>query len=185
VQKFLRDALTNVPGRTQLISMCAGEGRDVIGVLADHLRRSEVVARLVEADPGIAEVARASARAAGLDGVQVVCADAAATESYDGAVPADIILACGVFGNISDDDIARTIGHLPSLSAPNATVIWTRARAQDRDIVTAIRKWFDESGFDEVALHAPADETFRVGVYRLRVSPAAYEPGVQLFRFFR
>lgn len=185
VQDRLREALADRPERVQIISMCAGEGRDVIGVLADHPRRAEVRARLVELDAGIANVAKMAARAANLEQVEVVCGDAASTDSYGGVVPADIILACGIFGNISDDDIRRTVGYLPTLCAAKATVIWTRALAPDRDVVSAIRGWFDESGFDEVAFDAPADSTFRVGVHRLRASPAAYVPGVNLFRFLR
>jgi hypothetical protein len=46
----------------------------------------------------------------------------------DGFRPADLILLCGVFGNISQGDIANTINHLPQLSAEHATVIWTRHR---------------------------------------------------------
>ncbi len=46
-------------------------------------------------------VAQEAARAAGLDQVQVVTADASLTDHYRNMVPADIVLACGVFGNIS------------------------------------------------------------------------------------
>ncbi len=185
VQDRLREALVDRRKRVQIISMCAGEGRDVIGVLADHPRRSDVLARLVELDARIADVAEGAARAASLDQVAVLRADAASTDSYDGAVPADIILACGIFGNISDDDIRRTVGYLPTLCAANATVIWTRAEAPDRNVVSAIREWFDESGFDEVTFDAPVDDTFRVGVHRLRDAPSAYEGGITLFRFMR
>jgi hypothetical protein len=33
-----------------VISLCAGQGRDLLGVLADHPRREDVRARLVELD---------------------------------------------------------------------------------------------------------------------------------------
>src|SRR5205085_3894623 len=39
------------PGRIAVLSMCAGQGRDLIGALAGHPRRHDVVARLVELDP--------------------------------------------------------------------------------------------------------------------------------------
>jgi hypothetical protein len=105
--------------------MCAGDGRDLLGVLPGHSRRRDVHARLVELDPELA--ARGAARAASLSPhIDVVNADASVTSAYTGAVPADIVLVCGVFGNISDDDIAGTVAALPSLCAPGATVIWTR-----------------------------------------------------------
>jgi hypothetical protein len=30
------------------------------------------------------------------------------------ALPADVLLLCGIFGNVSDDDIGRTVRALPS-----------------------------------------------------------------------
>lgn len=39
------------PGPIRALSMCAGQGRDLIEVLATHPRRTDVMARLVELDP--------------------------------------------------------------------------------------------------------------------------------------
>jgi hypothetical protein len=118
VQGAFRAALDRcAPGAIGVVSMCAGQGRDVIGVLADHPRAADVEARLVEWDERIVDVARDAAARAGLSGVTVVAGDAGVTDAYGGAVPAEIVLACGVFGNISDDDIERTVAALPSLCA--------------------------------------------------------------------
>jgi len=138
---------------------------------------------MVELDPGLAARARATADQLGLAGVTVTCADAGITDGYAGIVPADVVLACGVFGNVSDDDVARTIAALPSLCARGATVIWTRATADDRDVIALIRRALADAGFAEVALHAPVDETFRVGMNRLTRPPAPYRAGVRMFRF--
>ena len=165
--------------------MCAGQGRDLLGVLADHSRRREVSALLLELDPRNVEIAHAAARSAGLDGVRVLRADASITDNYEGAVPADIILACGVFGNISNDDVRRTIGYLPSFCATGATVVWTRAYEPDADVPSRIRQWFDQSGFEEVAFDAPDGETFRVGTHRLTAPPRPLERGARLFRSIR
>jgi len=185
VQAYLRRAIDDHPGPIQLISMCAGEGRDVIPVLAAHPRRGEIAARLVELDPRNAAAARSAAAAAGLAHVEVVEGDAAVTDAYAASVPADIILACGVFGNITDGDVRRTVEHLPCLCAPGATAIWTRGWQPDRDVAGAIRAWFAESGFDEVAFEAAPDNTYRVGAHRLGAPSRAFEPGVRLFSFFR
>src|ERR1700735_4931606 len=51
VQGHLRAELGRAPaGEVRLISLCAGQGRDVIGVLTGHPRRDDVRARLVELD---------------------------------------------------------------------------------------------------------------------------------------
>jgi hypothetical protein len=160
------------------VSLCAGQGHDVIGALADHPRASDVQARLVELDPENVERARRSAP----PGVDVVCGDASDMDVYRGAVPAEIVLANGVFGNISDADIEHTINTLPSLCAPNATVLWTRHR-RPPDVTPAIRGWFAAAGFDEVAFVGPAGFIFGVGVHRLARDPDPFAPGVKLFDF--
>ncbi|HEX5097459.1 MAG TPA: class I SAM-dependent methyltransferase, partial [Acidimicrobiia bacterium] len=144
VQRAIADVLDAAPpGLIRAVSMCTGEGRDLLGVLPEHPRAGDVRARLVELDPELATRARASAPAT----VEVVCADAAETDVYAGAVPANVVLVCGVFGNIPDDDIQRTIRTLPSLCAAEAFVIWTRhRRPPDRTI--DIRRWFAEAGFE-------------------------------------
>ncbi|HEY8171782.1 MAG TPA: class I SAM-dependent methyltransferase family protein [Dehalococcoidia bacterium] len=185
VQDFLRRAIDDRPGPLRIISMCAGEGRDVVGVLAKHPRRDEISARLVELDLTNIAFAEAAVHAAGLERVEVAQGDAATTDSYTGAVPADIVLACGVFGNITDDDVRRTVEHLSCLCAPGATVLWTRGRERHRDAALMIREWFLASGFEEIAFAAPDDDRFRVGMYRLVARPRAFEPGVRLFTFLR
>jgi hypothetical protein len=97
------------PGLVRVISVCAGQGRDLLGVLDGHPRRDDVRARLVEVDAQIAAVARARAQAAGLDRVDVVTGYAARTDQYRDMAPADLVLGCGVFGNITDQDIERTV----------------------------------------------------------------------------
>jgi hypothetical protein len=186
VQAQLRSALDARDGALTLISMCAGQGRDVLPVLAEHPRRGDVRALLVELDERNASIAKSSARAHGLDRVEVRVADAALTDNYDGYVPADVILACGIFGNISREDIKRTVEHLPMFAAPNATVLWTRGRFSPEDRTPdEIRQWFADTGFDEIAFDAPEDSMFSVGVNRLSVEPRPFEAGVTLFRFFR
>jgi hypothetical protein len=119
VQDELRQALTQrPPGAIRLVSVCAGEGRDLDGVLRDHPRTGDVHAALVEVDP--VHIAAARLRMADLPQVTVVEADASLTDSYAGYVPADVLLVCGLFGNISDEDIRRTVSLLPQLCAVSA-----------------------------------------------------------------
>src|ERR1700726_1387473 len=103
VQACVREALGHAPpGPLRAVSMCAGQGRDLIGVLASHPRGRDVTARLVELDPRNAATAREAAAASGLPGVEVVTGDAPLTGSLPGLGPAGLVLACGVFGNIND-----------------------------------------------------------------------------------
>jgi hypothetical protein len=168
------------PGPIRLISVCAGQGHDAIGVLSEHPRRGDVKARLVELDAQNVALAQAAARAAGLDSVEAVAADASMTDAYLGAVPADVVLVCGVFGNLTAADVAATIGHLVQLCAPRATVIWTRHRRAP-DLVPQIRATFEDCGFEEVTFsEAPP---FGVGTNRLLAPPRPLQPGIKMFEF--
>ena len=181
VQSQLRDALDGAPaGPIRLVSVCAGQGHDAIGVLVDHPRRADVSARLVELDERNVALANGAARAARLDAVEAVAADASLTDSYAGSVPADVVLVCGVFGNLSASDIDGTIEQLAQLCAPGATVIWTRHR-RPPDLVPQIRETFERAGYAEVAFaEAPP---FGVGTNRLTVPPSPLRTGVKLFEF--
>ena len=76
VRRLIRTALDGAPpGEIRVVSMCAGDGRDLLGVLGDHPRRHEVRARLVELEPALAERARTEATRLELDGVEVVCGE--------------------------------------------------------------------------------------------------------------
>lgn len=169
------------PGEISVASMCAGQGRDLLEVLDTHHRTPDVVARLVELDPRNAKVAMDTVAAAGLDRVEVVLGDASITTAYDGIVPCDLVLACGVFGHAADGDIESMIRHLPTLCAPGATVVWTRGR-RAFDIRPTIRKWFLEAGFDEI--HFTAGESgWGVGANRMVAAPQPFRAGIRLFTF--
>ena len=176
------------PGPRRVVSACAGDGRDLLEVLASEPDADRFAVRLLEVDEDLAARAEELARRHGLAGVDVVRADAGVTESYAGAVPADLLMLCGVFGNLSDEDVRWTIESARHLCAPGGRVVWTRGRFADRDAeepTDRIRAWFAESGFAEVSFDAPPDSTYRVGAHRL-VAPA--EPlvlGRQLFTFLR
>jgi hypothetical protein len=164
------------PGPIRVVSLCAGDGRDLTGALAGHPRQRDVTGLLTEIDPSLA----------GADpwpGLTFLVADSAETGNYIGAVPADLVLACGVFGNISDDDLATTVRAMPSFLASGGRVIWTRHR-RDPDLVPVIDGWFAGAGFEREFLSAP-DLPYGVGVHRLTGEPQPLQAGRKLFTFVR
>jgi hypothetical protein len=171
VQAHFSDALVAAPaGPIRVVSLCAGQGRDVIGVLPGHPRKDDVTALLVELDPANAESARKQAAGAALSGVTVREADAGVMASYADALPADVLLLCGIFGNVSDDDIHRTVTASIDMCAPGGTVLWTRHR-RPPDLTGQIRSWFAAAGFEEVAFETPETTTMTgVGVHRRPVA---------------
>jgi hypothetical protein len=191
VRELLDEALLKTrPGPVRLVSACAGEGRDVLGVLPGHPRSPDVTAVLVEADPHIAARAGEQARASGLRSVSVLTADAGEAGSYQSIAPVNIALFCGVFGNITASDVARTILELRTLLAPGARVLWTRGRDRSEDPTPRIRRWLASAGFVEEAFVAPEDEaylrgesSFTAGMNRLEAEPLAFDPKSKLFEF--
>ncbi len=184
VTRHLVTAIHEAPeGPVRLISMCAGQGRDVLGALHDHPRRLEVQARLVELDPLLAAHGRAAALAADLRGVDVVTGDASNTSAYADMVPANVIVACGIFGNIAPEAIRDTVLELRRLSARGAVVIWTRHR-RPPDLTGSIRMWFADAGFAEVVFEVDrGGGSFGIGVHRLAAAPLPLRPGRVMFAF--
>jgi hypothetical protein len=182
VQDRVRAALDECPpGPLKVISICAGQGRDLLGVLATHPRRRDVAARLVEIDPRNAAAAHEAAGAASLSGIEIVVSDASLTDRYEGMIPADLVLACGLFGHVSDEDVQRTIGFLSCMCKRGGTVLWTRNRRRP-DLVPRLCDWFEQGGFEQefVTLRRMV---FCVGAHRFIGEPRALEMGERMFTF--
>lgn len=172
VQRHITGWLDGRPGELlTCVSACAGQGRDLLGVLEARDDARRVRTRLIELDERNVAAARAHAARAGLSGVEVLHADAGDLANYAGAIPADLVLFAGVLGNVTDADARRSVAAFPVLCAAGGTVIWTRTRASP-DLTPAIRGWLAAEGFEELAFEAPPNATFSVGVHRLTVPPA-------------
>lgn len=185
VQRAIAAFLDETPGPVRVLSVCAGQGHDVLGVLEGRPDdRGRVSGTLVELDPTNAEIARAWIARLGVR-LDVVERDAGVTDSYRGLVPADLVLLSGIMGNITASDIERLIHTARQFCAPGATAIWTRG-AQEPDLGPDIRRWFAEAGFAEVSCEEWIEgTTMRVGVERLTDPPEPLRPGEPIFTFYR
>ncbi len=166
VRTRLRESLDMVDGaEPRLLSLCSGDGRDVIPVLAAGARSRRVTAVLVESDPVLAERATTAARREGLRNVEVRCADASDPEVFGDALPVDVLMLCGIFGNVEPAEVRRLIASVPALLAAEGLVIWTRGRS-DPDRRPEVRSWFAASGFRELAFSGEP-ESYGVGLHQL------------------
>ena len=187
VQREVGAALDRTaPRPVRLLSACSGDGRDVLDVLAARTDAQRVSGALVEYDDRIADRAAARIDAAGAgERLAVIRADAGASQTYVGLVPADLVLLSGIMGNISPEDIARLVGAAPQLCAPGATLIWTRG-SMEPDLGPQIRAWFADAGFTELACHEQVEGSrMRVGVLRYDGPAVTLERGRRLFTFIR
>jgi hypothetical protein len=186
VRRYLNQAFDRLPGPVSVLSLCAGDGRDVIGTLAERSDAARVRATLVELHPDLAASARASGDLAGLGPqIDVRAADASTPATWADVVPVNVALLVGIFGNISDDDLWRTIDAAPALCAPGATLIWSRGL----DISTRndrIRARFTAVGFTEVAYDALPDRGRpALGAFRYEGPPTSLPDDAPLFTFIR
>jgi hypothetical protein len=170
VRSQLAAVLAEREGTVRLLSLCSGDGRDTIPVL--EAAECEVTACLVELDPGLAETARQAAAEAGLD-LEVRTGDAGEVATFGDRLPVDVLMLCGVFGNVADVDVARTVAAARQMVAAGGAVIWTRGNVVPDDPTEHtgepaewVRGRFDAAGFDEVAFVKPDDASYRVGVAR-------------------
>jgi hypothetical protein len=186
-QAYIEDALDRVAEPVVVLSLCAGDGRDLLQVLAERDDSSRVRATLIELHPDLAQRARAFAADADLTGVTVLTGDAGNTTAYAGSVPADLVIMMGIFGNISDDDVHRTIQTAPQLCRPGAILLWSRS-TNGTDHNRSVRGWLADSGFTELnyqEFDQSEGERAALGSARYDGQLQSLIPGRQLFTFLQ
>lgn len=181
VRSRLHEALDAVGPGPALLSLCAGDGRDVISVLRNQPREMKRVV-LVELDQTLAESAEQAAYAAGLSFLEVRRRDAGIVSSFIDVLPVDVLMLCGIFGNVEHTRIKDVVDFVPCLVRQGGYVIWTRGGSEP-DRRPEIRRWFTEAGLLEISF-AGAPEPYGVGLCRMtRPSlPTDHLPAT-LFRF--
>jgi hypothetical protein len=186
VREYIAHSLDTLPpGVIRLVSVCAGDGRDILGTLANHPRAQDVYARLVEINPQLVERGRATIESLGLtQQIEFINGDATSAASYVGAVPADIVILCGVLGNLPDEtELNRLLGNLSFLSKKGAFVIWTRGHSHGVAYSETVRRYFRKFGFEEVNFKLTATGDMGVGIHRYLGENLAVAKEQELFVF--
>jgi amino acid adenylation domain-containing protein len=160
-------ALLEFPsGPVRVISLCAGDGRDLIGALQNHPRREDVSAWLLDNHVDSVNRGRSFAAEAGLETqVQFLEADARSGASYAGVAPADLVILSGFLGHLPHEDVPRLIGSLPILCNTGGSVIWNRHLVLHGGArqVPLIRNSLRQAGFEEIEFAITANDGFAVG----------------------
>jgi Putative methyltransferase len=203
VQRLIGNRIDRTaPDPISVLSICAGDGRDILEVLSARADASRVRATLVELDPRLCALARSRVSESRISGISIKQADAGITDSYAGVARADLAILVGVFGNIADADVHETVRVLPGLCKPGALVIWSLRqqprrdqgvdgtprqqagppRRNDYDRVEKVREWLNESGFSETFVNRE-DAVFHVSASRYDGGPVALPVGHRFFNF--
>lgn len=185
VRGAISDSLpTKVENRYQIIDICAGDGRDLLPVLANYPNALLVHSLLVEIDKNLLGAASSLAVSENVPNITPKLTDASVSLVYEAVIPADLILLCGVLGNISEEDVENTISNLAMFCKAGTKVIWTRNRRAP-DATPKIRKLFVNNGFVENAFIAPEHNTYAVGVSEFKATPKQFDKNIKLFTFVR
>ncbi|NNN20704.1 MAG: SAM-dependent methyltransferase [Acidimicrobiales bacterium] len=182
VKQRLQELIERFEVPVRILSLCAGQGHDVIQTLKENPNLNISKALLVELDPKNVSVGESEIKRSGLGTVNYLEGDAANVSLYSDFVPVEILLLCGIFGNISLDDIKNTLERSSSFLAPGGFVVWTRHR-KEPDATPAIRNWCAEFGYREIAFDTPDRHEFSVGTYELVKAPSKFLPDGKLFQF--
>jgi hypothetical protein len=187
VQGHLADCILGVAqGPVRILSICAGDGRDVIGVVDSHSRRSDISASLVELDghsvaAGISHTARAGLSNA----VHFLNADATLFETYASLPAADIVLLCGVWGHVPADERLQLVRGIASLCKQGGTVIWTRGVSQGLARFDEIRAVFTGGAWAMVRVSITSDRKWAVATSRYCGLPRELPASGRMFHFRR
>jgi hypothetical protein len=183
VQEQVVAAVEALPdGPVTIVSICGGQGRELIGALEGHDRRSDVRGRFVELDARNAAFAREWAQAAGLTGLEVREGDASASDNYDGIPRADLVIVSGVFGHLCSEDRLRLIAFLPQICRTGAKVVITTYE-ENPEVTAELRRYFGECEFDEIDWAVTPGGMFGVMGHQLRGEARPLVPRTTLFEF--
>jgi hypothetical protein len=174
------------PGPVRLISICAGDGRNVIETLRSHARRADVSAWLVELDIQSVAAGRRNAAELGLSRhVNLIHADATDFATYQMLAPADIVVLVGVWGHVSLNTRATLVNSLHFLCRSGGTVVWTRGAAKGPARVQQIRSLFSQSLWTELQFEFTPDMNWVIASYRNVGLSRELPASGRVFRFER
>jgi 2-polyprenyl-3-methyl-5-hydroxy-6-metoxy-1,4-benzoquinol methylase len=185
VQEQIAQCLDEAPHTPlRILSMCAGDGRDVIGVLQSDCQRREVEAYLLELNGQSVTAGIKRAKASGLENViRFIHADATAYSTYRDLAPFDIVLVCGVWGHVPAQDRAKLIRALASFCKPGASVIWTLKISQGEHRLAEVRTQFDTACWSPVRQVLTSDRKLAVCTYVYRGATLEVPANGQIFSF--
>jgi hypothetical protein len=122
----------------------------------------------VELDSRLVECGRAAAESTELkEQLEFVNGDATLSSVYEGIVPAELVLVCGVFGNVPETELPRLIQSLGFLCKSEGFMIWTRDLSENGDHrLGLVRELLRDSAFEEVSFQITSIGNMGVGTHR-------------------
>ncbi len=170
IQDLLNAELDARPGPLRLFSLCAGDARDILGVLEQRPADApRVSGTLIEINPDLTRAARERIARLGSP-LEMLEMDATDPNAAAAHIPADIVILAGIFSNIAETDNEPFAAAATSFCAPGALLIWTR-RNDDHDMILRIQGRFAAAGFTDQHFSAVGKGVFGYGSARAPNQP--------------
>jgi hypothetical protein len=184
--QFAASLTEREPGPVRVVSLCAGDGRDVMGVLESHTRRADVTAWLVELDPKSVAAGVKARDEVGLSrNVIFIQGDATDFATYKDILPSDIVLVCGVWGHVRPEEQLSLVKALGKFCKPGGTVIWSRGLKRGMERFTELQALFERNSFERVGESFTPDGKWGVCTHRYMGKPVEVPTSGRIFNFSR
>lgn len=174
------------PGLIQAVSICAGDGRDLIHTTSNHPRRNDVRAFLIDKNEQSIARGKLAAEQVGLSQqFHFLKADARLSRSYIGIVPANIIILVGVLGHVRHKEIVRLVQNVPMLCKAGGWLIWAKKLKihTNHNQVLSVRNLLQRSAFKEVQYEETGLDGFAVSRAQFIGPTTPLDPARRLFEF--
>lgn len=187
VQGQIKGFLDTAPaGPQRILNICAGDGRDVLGAIGDHPRRTDVLAWFVELDSDSVNQGRQTAAKLGLDNLtRFINGDATVYSTYQPIGRADLVIACGVWGHVPTFEMPSLVRAMATFCNPGGRLIWTRGVSRGIEKVRELEALFDEQLWDDHQLTFTPNKAWAVATYRYRGPMLELPADGQIFNFQR
>lgn len=187
VQDHIAECLDRAErGPVRVVSICAGDGRDVVGVLETHERREDVSAWLVELDPKSVEAGIAARDATNLKKqVTFVLGDATDFATFKNILRCDIVVVCGVWGHVPPEERLRLVQALGKFCKPGGFVVWSRRMDRGQFRFADVQSLFESNSFERVNESVTSDGKWAVCTHRYIGTTADVPTSGRIFNFKR
>jgi hypothetical protein len=169
-------------GPIRVMSVCAGQGLDIISGFVGDAHTANVDCVFLEYDPRNALEAASNLSVVGLRSYEVRVCDAGLCDSYAGSGRANIMYLVGLISHLSDAEISSLIAAIPNLCSQGAQVIWTVPKSNPEVVHMATSKLM-EAKFDQVLRTDIGSVGMVVTSQFMGVPQSRLEAGSRIFTF--
>ena len=159
VKEHIKNILLETENPT-VLNICSGQGKDILESMLELDKDAEVF--LIDTNIDALNSGINFAKKNNIGTITFINEDASHTSTYKKYdIPkSNIVLACGLFGHLNEDDSYTLVDFLKTQIKINGTVIWTKNI--ENDSISNLRKYFINNNFKEINYFGPEGSPWAV-----------------------